>query len=117
MPKSTFDQREQNVDQQQNADQIYNVSSLEKDPFEHEEIIHNATGAAKALYWLGIYGMVGAFVSFLGGFILGASVDTSLGILIPLAFPILFIGMVFYGIGYSMARNQAYKRRVQSRRK
>jgi hypothetical protein len=114
MSKSNFDQKEQKVDQQQNAGSIYNVSQLEKDPFEQEEIIHNATGAARILIMLGIIGMIGGGLAFLGGLLMDG---TDLAILIPIGFGAVFIGMVCYGIGYSMARSQAYRRRVQSRRK
>jgi hypothetical protein len=111
MSKSTFDQKEQRVDQQQNADSIYNVSQTEKDSFEHEEVMHNASGAARALYGIGMIACFGTF------FVFGAGMFTNIDILIPIAFGLFFVGMIMLGIGYSMARSQAYQRRVKSRRK
>ena len=111
MSKSSFDQKEQRVDQQQNADNIYNVSQLEKDPFEHEEIMHNASGAARTLYNIGWIVVIVGFLAMIGGIMSAAPI-----IVIP-AFVVFFVGGLLVQLGYSKARSEAYKRRVQSRRK
>jgi hypothetical protein len=128
MPKTTIDQREQNVNEQYNAGRDVHINARPEDnPYRDMEEYQGAGGMARGLMIVGGILMTVGFLAFFGGIVVaimgGAQAAMSQGMpssssfsgfaIAPIGFGIIVVGMILYVIGRQMARSAAYKNQMK----